>query len=162
MKNVLLSGIVVAAVFQQGLALAKTPDIHIIFSDPAGFCKNSQGFTQFSFNYKYAAGNDIEYYSGPVFVKEPREVITAPPLPDDGTAHTYTDFEITSQGDCGDLDLDYNNLGACYLTNLIPSANQQSAFSYAIIITPEKTDDKTYQRYMYHLKCRVKPYSTSP
>lgn len=160
MKNLVL-GVLAVSIFHQGFALAKSPQINIIFSDPAGICKNSKGLTQFSFNYKYAAASNIEYFSGPVFVNNSREIITAPPLPDNGTLQTFTDFEITSQGDCGDMDLDYNHLGACYLTNLIPAANQQSPFSYAIIITPEKTSDQTYQRPMYNLKCVVKPWLNS-
>lgn len=161
MKNLILTGAMAVSFFQQSLALAQTPRINIIFSDPARLCQNSTGATQFSFNYKYAAGSDIEYYSGPVLVNNSREIITAPPLPDDGSVHTFTDFEITGQGDCGDLDLDYNNLGPCYLTNLIPMQDQQSPFSYQIVITPEKTTDNIYQRSMYHLKCMVRSVAST-
>lgn len=152
LAGVLLASVVVVGV---GSALAAQPAITLVFSDPQGLCKNHSGNTQFSFNDQYLASGNIEFYSGPVMVNNPQETLAVPLPPDDGVQHNYLDFEITSMGDCGDMELDYEHLGACYNTNLIPAANQGQPYSYKITLTPQATGNHTYGNDMYNLSCAV-------
>jgi hypothetical protein len=86
-------------------------------------------------------------------VNQSHETINPPSLVNE--TDSFTDFEITDQGDCGEMDLDYSNPGVCYLTNLIPSVDQAYPYSYKIILTPKRTIDQTYQRPMYQLTCEI-------
>ncbi len=159
MKNKRLIMLALAATVVAGNALANNPTITLKFSDPQGLCAvQSGGKTQFSFNYKYLATGGVEYYSGPTYITNSSSTILVSP-PDDGTPHYFSDFEITDQGPCGDMDLDYHHLGSCYLTNLIPTADQEGPYSYLITLTPQATGNHTYGTDMYNLECSVEAQS---
>jgi hypothetical protein len=156
MKNKRLLVLMVGSVItlSAGMALAENPTIKILFSDPQNLCQNANGKTQFAFNYKYLASGGVEYYSGPVNVVSHAAHINVPP-PNDGVEHVYTDFEITDQGDCGKFELDYQHLGSCYLTNLIPTADRLTPHSYKITLTPQLTGNHIYGTDMYNLSCSI-------
>ncbi|MBS0350340.1 MAG: hypothetical protein JSR33_03975 [Proteobacteria bacterium] len=135
-----------------GSALAD-PTINITFLDQNHIC-NTEGKTAFSFNYKYLASGGLEYYSGPIFVTKSPALFQAK-LPESNPPHYFTDFEITDQGDCGGMDLDYQHLGNCYQQNLIPESDQQNPHSYQIILIPQATGNSSYGRPMYNLTCKV-------
>lgn len=135
-------------------ALANPPTITLGFSDPQGLCKDKSGQTHFAFNYEYQTSSGVQYYSGPVNISSAPVTIAVPP-PQETGEYDYVDFEITGQGDCGAMDLDYDHLGRCYLTNLIPDADQYSPDSYQITLTPEATGNHTYGNDMYNLTCQV-------
>jgi hypothetical protein len=140
-----------ASCFIAGSVWAETPKITMVFSDPHNLC-SKEGKTAFSFNYKYLADGGAEYYSGPIFVTQSPAIIQTSL---DNSAHYFADFEITDQGPCGDMDLDYQNLGDCYLQNLIPEPDRQSPYSYQIVLTPQATGNSTYGTPMYNLTCKV-------
>ena len=142
-------------------ALATQPSITLFFSDPLGLCKKQNSQTQLAFNYQYFASGGIEFYSGPVDFNSPQATIAVRLPPDDGAAHNYLDFEITSQGDCGDMELDYQHLGSCYRTNLIPEEDRDQPYSYKITLTPHATGNSTYGIPMYNLTCSVSGFSSS-
>ena len=97
-------------------AMANVPTITLLFDDQNHLCTVSNKI-QFGFNYKYTTKNGYEYFSGTQYVNSSFEKISVPIPKDDSSP--YIDFEITSQGDCGDMDFDYFDTGNCYLTNLI-------------------------------------------
>ena len=154
-KKKLVLTFAAATVFNMGMAVAAAPTITLVFADPQGLCKDHSGHTHFSFNYMYEASGGIEYYSGPTWVTSPLASILPPSPPDDGVAHNYLNFQITDQGSCGEMDLDYQHPGSCYLTNLIPVANQQTSYSYKITLSPQATGNHTYGTDMYNLACHV-------
>lgn len=160
-KNKLALTFATATVFTMGIAVAATPTITLVFVDPQGLCKDHGGHTNFSFNYMYEAGGGIEYYSGPTWVTSPLASISPPSPPDDGVAHNYLNFQITGQGDCGAMELDYQHPGSCYLTNLIPAENQQTSYSYKITLSPHATGNHTYGTDMYNLGCHVEAYAST-
>lgn len=71
--SIIISGLVLT-----NLAWANSPKIDIVFSDPAGICKDSENKTQFAFNYSYQTDKDFEYFSGPVYVSSSFQSISAP------------------------------------------------------------------------------------
>lgn len=153
MKNKKKLAISITAVtFFPLISWAYTPNITLEFEDPQKLCTVS-GKTQFALNYKYVTDTGYEFFSGPVQVNNNPQKIS---VPTPATAFTsYVDFEITDQGECGEMDLDYFDLGSCYLTDLIPHQDQNFPYSYQITIKPQATGHSTYGRPMYNLACTV-------
>jgi hypothetical protein len=160
MKNKNMLALVAAALsLNISAASASSPRISLAFHDPQGLCRDSKNNTHFSFNYAYEASGGVQYYSGPIMIESSTSTIVTPLPPNDGVTHNYTSFEITDAGDCGNFELDYQHLGSCYLTNLIPPENQLSPYSYIITLTPQLTGNHTYGADMYNLSCQVESFT---
>jgi hypothetical protein len=145
--SIIISGLVFT-----NLAWANSPKIDIVFSDPAGICKDGENKTQFAFNYSYKTDKDFEYYSGPVYVSSSFQSISAPLPPQKESI--YTLFEVTDSGMCGQRDLNYANRGDCYKVNLIPQDKQGQSHSYKIFLTPHIMPDQPYGQ-SYNLICKL-------
>ncbi|MFT3742120.1 MAG: hypothetical protein QM752_05545 [Gammaproteobacteria bacterium] len=134
--------------------IALPPTIQLRFLDPTGLCKTTSGDSSLAFNYKYVVNNDLAYYSGPTFTHFPAQLLVPPPQ-NLLSGYQYTDFEITDEGDCGQLAFDYQTPGECFLKNLIPKTQSSFPLSYRITFMPQITQNDPFGAPLYHLTCRV-------